>query len=113
MNDNLRDVILNVRENIYNLEDLRIVSFQSNTSMQEESTYTLDKFRKMQSKNRNRIKEAIKLCSSNCRELVKEGLNKNIEFLRSEQKTFPNKNFDEGSKKLPKNYTPSSKEAAY
>ena len=68
----------------------------------------------MQSKNRSKIKEAIKYTSNKCREEVKEGFKKNIDILRIEKdKPVFNKNYDETTKKLPKNYTPSSKEAAY
>ena len=56
LNDNLRSVILNVRKSISELEDMRIVGFSSGSSLQDEATYTLDKFRKLQFKNRAKIK---------------------------------------------------------
>jgi hypothetical protein len=57
-----------VRNKAYSLEDLRIVGLNSETSMQEEVTFTLEGFRKKQNQNRYRVKEAIKRTSAECRE---------------------------------------------
>jgi len=76
----------------------------------------LDEFSKVQKKNRNKIKEALKYCSSACREIVKSGFKNNIDILRQHNKnSYSTKGAgpDTAPKKLQKSYGPSSKEAAY
>jgi hypothetical protein len=55
------------------------------------------------------MRDAIKQCSNECRQFVKEGFKKNIDLLRMEQKPYSNKNYDDIIKRMPKNYAQSSK----
>lgn len=116
MNPNLRSTLLSVREKIFQLEDLRILTYTNQKSYGGDTTYELDEFSKVQKRNRNKIKEAIKYCSSNCREIVKNGFKNSIDILRQHNKnnySAKGAGPDPAPKKLQKSYGPSSKEAAY
>lgn len=58
--------MLNVKENVSKLEELRIISYSEN-SYDNQTTYSLDKFSKIQRKNRQKIKDIIVSSSSRCR----------------------------------------------
>jgi len=88
------------------------LSYQKGGAYQSETTYSLDEFSKIQKKNRNKIKEAIKYCSNNCRVFIQNGFNKSIHILREQNKNnFPKKvtTNEPITKKIQKNYGPSSK----
>lgn len=56
LNDHLRNTLLNVRSKIYDLEDLRILSYIRGGSYNSETSYDLEEFSKVQKKNRNKLK---------------------------------------------------------
>ena len=67
LNPHLRSTLLNVREKIFKLEDLRILTYGNQGSYGTDTTYELEEFAKVQKRNRHKIKEAIKYSSGACR----------------------------------------------
>lgn len=55
LNENLRSVMLNVKQQVSNLEEVKILA-SSESSYDSESTYNLEKFAKIQRRNRQKIK---------------------------------------------------------
>ncbi len=55
LNENLRFVMLNVKQQVGNLEELKILAYSEN-SYDSESTYNLEKFAKIQRRNKQKIK---------------------------------------------------------
>lgn len=91
LSDAFRPVLLEVRSNTYDLEELRMVTFHSKQSLNSSNTFDLEEFMQLQEENRKSVKAGIQAKSVLCRDIVKRGFTRSIEGLKKEEETLRRK----------------------